>query len=275
MEPGERKDAASGFRFSGRLLTSASAGEPAALPPQGFETTPEHRRHRHDFREILAVISGESTFDLNGRNFHLRPGDIVLVNSMEVHSNGHTPDQDSMFWWGSLWTDALCIHTWKIDKVTESGLLFMGAFNDFIYHLWDEFESTGDPSAQREIAGIISTLVSYSLRTRCRRDPHQEKHTSAVMKKIVRYMDQLPCLNCTLDSLAMLSGYSKIHFQRLFAEYIGMNFREYLLRKRVERYRQITENKHLSLKETADELGFSSVSAFLHWKNRNQEKYHL
>lgn len=41
--------------------------------------------HYHDFHKILILLSGDVTYCIEGRTYNLRPNDIVLVNSGEVH----------------------------------------------------------------------------------------------------------------------------------------------------------------------------------------------
>lgn len=61
------------------------------------------------------------------------------------------------------------------------------------------------------------------------------------------------------------AGYSRVHFQRLFREYTGLTFREYMLKKRLERYRLLLGEVSPNVKEIADQLGFSSVKTFGVW----------
>ena len=264
------------FNFSGRIVTSACIpGETGELT-QDIAEWLRKQHHKHDFKEILAIIDGTCIFKLKNKIFQLNPGDILLLNSMESHTEGHYPCNNAVYWWGSFWTDMLRIHIWKNNKIADSDLLAMGAFNDFIYHHWNELNTTKNSGADEELAHIITALINYSLR-----NGENKKHSPPagkqyeIMTKIIDYIANMPSLNCTLDSLALLSGYSKVHFQRKFVEYTGMVFREYLLRKRVERYFRIIVKQDLSLKEMAYELGFSSSAALLHWKQRNQKKFHL
>ncbi|MBQ7403499.1 MAG: helix-turn-helix transcriptional regulator [Lentisphaeria bacterium] len=264
------------FKFSGRIITSYSRQAELQKPAPDIMEWLKNQHHKHEFKEIMAVVDGTCFFNLKNKTFQLNPGDIVLLNSMESHTEGHYPEKNSVFWWGSFWTDMLRIHLWEENKIADSEILSMGTFNDFIYHLWDEIPSGGNAGAEEELAHIITALINHFLR-----NGEKEKHTLPkgmqyeIMAKIIDYIDHMPSLNCTLDSLALLAGYSKVHFQRRFAEYTGMVFREYLLRKRVDRYFKIIINKDFSLKEMAYELGFSSSAALLHWKQRNQKKFHL
>lgn len=264
------------FQFSGRIVA-------ANFPEEGEKTlSPEKmlwladRWHRHDFREVMAVVSGSCVFKLKNRFYHLNTGDILLLNSMEAHTDGHYPEAGSVYWWGSFWTDMLRIYLWQEDKITDSRVLALGSFSDFIYHLWDEAAAVDGVDARSEFGSVISVLINNFLRNRNSENNFMARNSqSRIMDKIIDYINKMPSLNCTLDSLALLAGYSKVHFQRRFTEYTGMVFREYLLRKRVERYFRIMEKKEASLKEMADELGFASVAALLHWKQRNKERFHL
>jgi AraC family transcriptional regulator len=64
----------------------------------------------------------------------------------------------------------------------------------------------------------------------------------------------------SLEALAKESGYSPIHFSRMFRTATGRTPHSYIVRLRVERARQLLANPSLSLTEIALECGFSSHS---------------
>ena len=41
--------------------------------------------HYHDFDKVLLFLSGNAAYSIEGRRYELRPHDIVLVNSGELH----------------------------------------------------------------------------------------------------------------------------------------------------------------------------------------------
>lgn len=47
--------------------------------------TMEVEYHNHDFYEIYFFISGKVTYVIEGKSYRLKPGDIVLVHSRELH----------------------------------------------------------------------------------------------------------------------------------------------------------------------------------------------
>lgn len=264
------------FCFSGRIVTSASKPDDISDVSSEVLEYLKSNSHKHDFKEIMTVVRGGCVLKLKNKYFRLNEGDIVLLNSMEEHTEGHYADSNSVYYWGSFWSDMLRIHVWATNKIADSGFLSLGTFNDFIYHLWDELSTEKNNNAEEEFAHIATSFINNFLRCGGQKNnlfPNNMRYD--IMKKIIEYIENMPSLNCTLDSLSILSGYSKVHFQRCFAEYTGMNSREYLLRKRVERYFRIIGRKDYSLKEMAYELGFASSAALLHWKKRNQKRFHL
>ncbi len=62
----------------------------------------------------------------------------------------------------------------------------------------------------------------------------------------------------TLQELAAEIGYSRSHFLRMFRATTGMTPHRYVLRRRVERARQLLEQVELSIAEVAFRCGFSS-----------------
>jgi AraC family transcriptional regulator len=82
---------------------------------------------------------------------------------------------------------------------------------------------------------------------------------SRILKRVLDRMrdsdDQL-----SLESLAQESGYSRVHFIRMFKAATGRSPHNYLLNMRIERVRELLANPALSLTDIALECGFSSHS---------------
>jgi len=80
-----------------------------------------------------------------------------------------------------------------------------------------------------------------------------------ILKRVVDKMrvldDQL-----SLESLAQESGYSRVHFMRMFRAATGRSPHNYLMNLRIERARELLSNPALSLTDIALDCGFSSHS---------------
>jgi AraC family transcriptional regulator len=77
-----------------------------------------------------------------------------------------------------------------------------------------------------------------------------------------RIIERMRCFNCdlSLQALANESGYSRVHFVRMFRAATGYSPHNYLLNLRLERARELLKNPSLSLIDIALDCGFSSHS---------------
>jgi YesN/AraC family two-component response regulator len=72
-----------------------------------------------------------------------------------------------------------------------------------------------------------------------------------------RYWDQL-----SLSALARQVGMSKYHLSHRFREVLGVTFRDYLLRVRLERAKTLLAAGHVSITEVAANVGFGDLPRF-------------
>ena len=77
-----------------------------------------------------------------------------------------------------------------------------------------------------------------------------------------RIIERMRCFSCdlSLQALANESGYSRVHFVRMFRAATGYSPHNYLLNLRLERARELLKNPSLSLIGIALDCGFSSHS---------------
>ena len=66
----------------------------------------------------------------------------------------------------------------------------------------------------------------------------------------------------TLEDTASLMGFSKFHFSRLFKDYTGYTFCDYLNYRRIKATEELLPRSDLPITEIAMQVGFSSISTF-------------
>ncbi|AEU39060.1 transcriptional regulator, AraC family [Granulicella mallensis MP5ACTX8] len=89
------------------------------------------------------------------------------------------------------------------------------------------------------------------------------RDTSGLPRHILRrIIERMRCFSCdlSLQALANESGYSRVHFIRMFRAATGYSPHNYLLNLRLERARELLRNPSLSLIDIALDCGFSSHS---------------
>jgi len=49
--------------------------------------------HQHPFYELFFFLDGNVNYSIAGKTYHLRPGDILLTNSLDIHHPEILPSQ--------------------------------------------------------------------------------------------------------------------------------------------------------------------------------------
>jgi len=86
---------------------------------------------------------------------------------------------------------------------------------------------------------------------------------SALPRHVLRrIIERMRCFSCdlSLQTLANESGYSRVHFVRMFRAATGYSPHHYLLNLKLERARELLRNPSISLIDIALDCGFSSHS---------------
>lgn len=79
---------------------------------------------------------------------------------------------------------------------------------------------------------------------------------------ICNYITEHCTENLTIDELAILAGFSKFHFIRLFKQFTNVTCYDYILQKRLEYAERLIIEPDLSITEIAMQSGFGSLSTF-------------
>jgi len=122
----------------------------------------------------------------------------------------------------------------------------------------------GYPAGRLYTDHLIQALVYRFLIVGREGDPQSTvKQVSPLPKHILRrVIERMRNLDTqlSLQVLAKESGYSRVHFVRMFRAATGYTPHNYLLKLRVDRVRELLARTTLSLTEIALECGFSSHS---------------
>ncbi len=79
---------------------------------------------------------------------------------------------------------------------------------------------------------------------------------------LLAYIDEHYMDTLTLEDTASLMGFSKFHFSRLFKDYTGYTFCDYLNYRRIKATEELLPRSDLPITEIAMQVGFSSISTF-------------
>ena len=259
------------------LLTSAECREAMGKLSSAQRHWLKTHEHSHVYQEILAAVRGNCIFKVEDRILELHEGEMILIDSRERHTSGHLPDKQAVYWWCLLAPGKLEMLLWRHNRLDSISTQEIGDFSRILTRILNGLsDPDARPYAEYELAHIMSGLVcNFFRQDLIRPSPQKKSFQDAAMQKILVYIDSIAAMSCSLNSLASMAGYSRTHFQRLFHEYTGTSFRDYLEKKKLDRYHRLCEKKNYSKKEISDILGFSSTAALNHWEKKLKRKHKI
>ncbi|MCU6712039.1 helix-turn-helix domain-containing protein [Paenibacillus sp. J5C_2022] len=89
------------------------------------------------------------------------------------------------------------------------------------------------------------------------------KKASSSIDKICDYVDTHFVQDINLNIVADKFGYNANYLSKIMRQHLGMNFSEYMIKKRIEHSKQLLAESTLPIKEVAEQSGYSSSSVFI------------
>ena len=221
--------------------------------------------HHHDYYELEIVVKGEMLHECNGKSMILKRGDIYILSPNDVHRL--VPTQKTTI-------DNVCIYTEQCSKsiarllldekyprfgrVDDDGMQEIGALHSA---LRDVLSSTGQYRGARTSA-LTTLLVSRLFEMTSAEISLQTDQSYLTIAKAMSFIEANLANQITLEEVAAVSGYSRTYFSRLFKEIVGINFKYYLERERIELASDLLEMEEMSITEIAYAVGYNSFSSF-------------
>lgn len=235
--------------------------------------------HRHDFIEIVYVLSGKGVQYVDGEGYEVKRGDILFINIGSEHS--FEPIED--FVYVNISVSPEVVGERLITSENAFSLLSLTAFGEMqkeqngtvITFCGEERREIEDilASMEREyyseLSGNETVIECYMniLITKMLRKTQlgiESKDSSDIWNGIMEYIDDNLSSDLTLSALAQKCFYNPSYFSRVFKQKFGTSLTEYVRRKRVERAVELISRTHLSIEEIVRQTGFSDRSTFYH-----------
>ena len=235
--------------------------------------------HRHNYLEMMIVLSGSITHMIGDECLTLNEGDILVMNKHISHSikRAETPDIGVNIIISDSFTDALSAElsdTVFADLVSENAkedgagmfLYFEARDNKQIENIIENmlFELTEYKSDMKILRGTVSLLFNYlSLKSggMLKLASHIQSREAERKNAVLSYIKS-NYRSATLSELSQMMYLSSPYLSKLIAEYFGMSFKSLLLAERIERARELIEKTDLPIGDIIHSVGYENESYF-------------
>ena len=140
---------------------------------------------------------------------------------------------------------------------------FRGGARDYVkkpIHLGELLTRIDNILHARRRAGEVGVASAWTGATTLRADP--ETIVDTTLRRALTFIEGNLHTHLSLERVAREAGMSKFHFCRSFKAIVGISFREFLARRRIERASILLRDQKRSVTEVYLEVGFKDLSHF-------------
>lgn len=236
------------------------------------QTKKDFSYHYHDFHKIIVFISGKVTYHIEGKAYHLKPRDILLVSQGAIHKpeiDPSVPYERYIFW---IRDDVSCqeLNT-CFQKANDRSFNLVradSALQERLKDLLPEIEQTlqnthfGDPILKD---ALFTQFMIYINRIflRTSSSPDKKAYSSDTqVEQLLKYINRNLSENLSIDQLAERFFFSKYHMMRKFKNETGYTIHNYITSKRLLMARSLI-SQGMPVMKAAQASGFHDYTTFV------------
>ncbi|MFR2177720.1 MAG: helix-turn-helix domain-containing protein [Blautia obeum] len=236
------------------------------------QTKKDFSYHYHDFHKIIVFISGKVTYHIEGKAYHLKPRDILLVSQGAIHKpeiDPSVPYERYIFW---IRDDLSCqeLNT-CFQKANDRSFNLVradSALQERLKDLLPEIEQTlqnkhfGDTVLRN---ALFTQFMIYINRIflRTSSSPDEKTYSSDTqVEQLLKYINRNLSENLSIDQLANRFFFSKYHMMRKFKNETGYTIHNYITSKRLLMARSLI-SQGMPVMKAAQASGFRDYTTFV------------
>ena len=236
------------------------------------QTKKDFSYHYHDFHKIIVFISGKVTYHIEGKAYHLKPRDILLVSQGAIHKpeiDPSVPYERYIFW---IRDDLSCQELDTcFQKANDRSFNLVradSALQERLKDLLPEIEQTlqnkhfGDTVLRN---ALFTQFMIYINRIflRTSSSPDEKTYSSDTqVEQLLKYINRNLSENLSIDQLANRFFFSKYHMMRKFKNETGYTIHNYITSKRLLMARSLI-SQGMPVMKAAQASGFHDYTTFV------------
>lgn len=237
--------------------------------------------HFHNFIEINYMYSGNCTQSINGELYHMKEGQILLIDSDTIHTINRLEENDILI---NLFINRDFLERYFINKLSTNSIIVKFFINSILDNTIHDnfifFHSEGDrrlsvfvnellneyyfPSTNSsEILNNLFLLIMSELVNIREKDIFNESvlYKNTPFMEIIRYIEE-HYENCSLQSVAKEFNVNPNYLSSVIKENMGYSFQKLIHIKKFQTVEHLLNTSKLTIEEIANYVGYSNLSFF-------------
>ncbi len=229
--------------------------------------------HHHDFYEIYYLIQGNVQYWVDGRIICMEPGDLLLINPMELHRP--ILEQGILYERIVLWINqdflAGISQSQRLDRCFDTAAPdhthLIRAGQSERTEIMTKLAELVRESYSREFGGSISAyglflqfMVQVN-RLAKHTNAEESQQVSQLVQNTLQYITAHLAEPISLEQLASFSYVSKYHLSHAFSREVGVSIYRYIMLRRLLLAKQLLTQGE-SAKQVCRNCGFADYTSF-------------
>ena len=253
------------------------ADYPIYLKPGHLSWFPNYAAasHWHDDIELIAVLSGQMDYNVNGQIIRMEEGQGIFVNARQLHYGFSREKRECEFICLLLNPVLLCSSLYLEQQyltplLSDGSLpcLFLSRETDWQRSVLEDvcrmFACAGGPAPELMYQSLFYDIW-WQLYTHISAAPKPQPASNrrlASLKAMISYIEANYHRRITLENIASAGNVGKTTCCSLFSSYIHQTPNVYLVNYRLSKGAELLTRTDLSVTEICYETGFTSASYF-------------
>ena len=234
--------------------------------------------HIHSAIELIFVNEGSYTVSLDGEQYELEKGDLILFCSGSVHNISSLFEEKNSYYVIKIppaifndfadreasiaYSMRFSLHRrdlkflWKSQEISDTRKAILNS-------LINEYDNCNYASEVARSLYIMQLLLDILRETPPLVEFKTNDACASSVYGVMRYVREHYADNIDEKALARSQGMSYSYFSRSFKRVTGMTFRSYLNRTRINHAEQMLCQNESSVSDIASACGYNSISYFI------------
>lgn len=225
-------------------------------------------KHWHRSIEIFLVYDGSCMLWKNGITRKMESGDMEIINSEEAHEYYNFEGEKqggctiiiSYKFLKELFEDIDNVYFILTNNIGYQKLIDIILQMKDLYNQKEEWYNLKMRSEMYELLYIL--MKNFRVEKNKVIDVKSQKYEKRY-KEIITYMNEHYAENIQLKDVAENFGFNKEYFSRSFKKYIGINYKDYLKKLRVNAGKKLLLETDKTITEIALEVGEPDAKSFI------------
>ncbi len=228
--------------------------------------------HMHSAVEIIMPYAGVSAYQLPGKTYHVKAGELLIIPSGCPHALTESRDISRHLF---LFEPAPLISFRDIptieallqqpvylreDNEMRRGITLLLRSVIECYYRQEPMWNLRCYSYLMQVYAMLGR--EYLEHTSPRADSGRLSIDSPIMNSAITYINEHYMEDISLEQIADFAGFSKYYFSRVFKSFAGMSFSDFLTHRRLNAATDLLIRTNRSVRKVALSSGFSSMATF-------------